>query len=126
MVGDGIEYKGSKDTAGEEVAIFDPEKKEVRKTLNDQGNLFYENTDIPGIYSLHSSGDSPHYFVINVDSIESDLTTRNSEELTSMLVGSNETERGPVEITPEMNKNTTKALRKIKGLQHIYSSLSSL
>ena len=116
MVGDGIEYKGSKDTAGKEVAIFDPEKKEVRKTLNDQGNLFYENTDIPGIYSLHSSGDSPHYFVINVDSIESDLTTRNSEELTSMLVGSNETERGPVEITPEIEQEYHEGVEKNQGI----------
>lgn len=115
-VGDGIEYKGSKDKVGEEVAVFDPEKKEVRKTLNDQGNLFYENTDIPGIYSLHSSGDSPYYFVINVDSIESDLTTRNSEELTSMLVGSNEIERGPVEITPEVEREYHEGVEKNQGI----------
>ncbi len=116
MVGDGIEYKGSKDTAGKEVAVYDPDKKEVRKTLNDQGNLFYENTNIPGIYSIHSSGDSPQYFVINVDSIESDLTTRNSEELTSMLVGSNEVERTPVEITPEIEQEYHEGVEKNQGI----------
>ena len=116
MVGDGIEYKGSKDTAGEEVAVYDPNNKEIRKTLNDQGNLYYENTDIPGIYSIHSSGDSPHYFVINVDSIESDLTTRNTEELTSMLVGSNEVLRTPVEITPEIEKDYHEGVEKNQGV----------
>ncbi|MCG9127348.1 BatA domain-containing protein [Candidatus Poribacteria bacterium] len=115
-VGDGIEYKGTKATAGKEVAVFDPENKEERKTLNEQGNLFYENTDIPGIYSIHSSGNTQQYFVVNVDSSESDLTTRNSEELTSMLVGSNETEPGPVEITPEIEQEYNEGVEKNQGI----------
>ena len=103
-VGDGFEYIGSKDGAGKEVAVFEPDQKESRFALNEQGNLFYENSVNPGIYSVHKSGEKPHYFVVNVDTVESDLTPRNTEELTSMLVGTTETDRTPTEPTPEVVK----------------------
>ena len=113
-VGDGVEYNGSQDSAGKEVAVFDPDRKEARMTLNEQGNLFYENTENPGIYSVHRSGEKPHNFVVNVDTSESDLTPRNPEELTSMLVGTTEIDRTPTELTPEVVRNIKKMLRKIK------------
>lgn len=103
-VGDGIEYNGSLENAGKEVAVFDPDRKETRITLNEQGNLFYEDTKNPGIYSVHRSGQKQQYFVINVDTVESDLSTRNPEELTSMLVGTTEIDRTPTELTPEVVK----------------------
>ena len=103
-VGDGIEYNGSQENAGKEVAVFDPDRKEVRMSLNEQGNLFYEDTHNPGIYSVHQSGEEQHYFVINVDTVESDLTPRNPEELTSMLIGTTETDRTPTKLTPEVIK----------------------
>lgn len=103
-VGDGIEYSGSQENAGKEVAVFDPDRKETRMSLNEQGNLFYEGTHNPGIYSVHESGEEKHYFVINVDTVESDLTPRNPEELTSMLIGTTETDRTPTELTPEVVK----------------------
>ena len=103
-VGDSVEYNGDQDDAGKEVAVFDPDRKETRMTLNEQGNLFYENTEHSGIYSVHGSGKSPHYFVINVDAVESDLTYRNPEELTSMLIGSTEVDRAPAELTPEVER----------------------
>ena len=103
-VGDGLEYSGSQENAGKEVAVFDPDRKETRMSLNEQGNLFYEDTLNPGIYSVHHSGEKQHYFVINVDTVESDLTPRNPEELTSMLIGTTETDRTPIEITPEVVK----------------------
>jgi len=101
-VGDGIEYSGNQSSAGKEVAIFDPDRNETRFTLNDQGNLFYENSVNPGIYSIHKSGEKPYYFVVNVDTVESELTQRNPEELTSMLIGTTETDRMPTELTPEV------------------------
>ena len=101
-VGNGIEYNGSQENAGKEVAVFDPDQKETRMSLNEQGNLFYEDTINPGIYSVHQSGEEQQYFVINVDTVESDLTPRNPEELTSMLVGTTETDRTPTELTPEV------------------------
>ena len=103
-VGDGVNYSGDKKSAGKEVAVFDPDRKETRVTLNEQGNLFYEETKNPGIYSVHRSGEQRHYFVINVDTVESDLSPRNPEELTSMLVGTTETDRTPTELTPEVVK----------------------
>lgn len=100
-VGDGIEYSADQNSAGKEVAIFDPDRNETRFTLNDQGNLLYENSVNPGIYSIHKSGENPHYFVVNVDTVESDLTQRNAEELTSMLIGTTEIDRMPTELTSE-------------------------
>ena len=103
-VGDGLNYAGDQENAGKEVAIFNPDRKEARMSLNEQGNLFYEDTENPGIYSVHESGEEQHYFVINVDTVESDLTSRNPEELTSMLIGTSETDRTPTELTPEVVK----------------------
>ncbi len=101
-VGDTIEYNGSQESAGKEVAVFNPDRKEDRLVLNEQGSLFYENTENPGIFSVHRSGEKPQYFAINVDTAESDLTPRNPEELTSMLVGTAETNRIPTELTPDV------------------------
>ena len=115
-VGDGVEYNGSQDSAGKEVAVFDPDRKEARMTLNEQGNLFYENTENPGIYSVHRSGEKPHNFVVNVDTGESDLTPRNPEELTSMLVGTTETDRTPTELTPEVVEKYKEDVEKNQGL----------
>lgn len=103
-VGDGVNYNWSKESSGKEVAVFDPDRKETRMALNEQGSLFYETTSRPGIYSVHRSGEKRHYFAINVDTVESDLSPRNSEELTSMLVGTTEVDRTPTELTPEVVK----------------------
>ena len=115
-VGDSVEYNGPQDAAGKEVAVFDPDRKEARMTLNEQGNLFYEDTEQPGIYSVHRSGEQPHYFVINVDTVESDLTPRNPEELTSMLVGSTEVDRAPAEFTPEVKRKYEEDVEKNQNI----------
>ena len=115
-VGDSVEYNGDQDDAGKEVAVFDPDRKEVRMTLNEQGNLFYENTENPGIYSIHTSGESPHYFVVNADTAESDLALRNAEELTSMLVGSTEIDRAPAEPTPEVVRKYKEDVEENQGI----------
>ena len=115
-VGDGVEYNGSQDSAGKEVAVFNPDRKEARMTLSEQGNLFYENTENPGIYSIHASGESPHYFVINADTIESDLAQQNPEELTSMLVGSTEVDRAPAELTTEVKQQYREDVEKNQGI----------
>jgi hypothetical protein len=52
-----------------------------------RGSVFYDDTAVPGIYSVHTSGATPYYFVVNVDTTESDLAARDVEELTSMLKG---------------------------------------
>ncbi len=115
-VGDSVEYNGDQDDAGKEVAVFDPDRKETRMTLNEQGNLFYENTENPGIYSVHASGKSAHYFVVNADTAESDLALRNPEELTSMLVGSTEIDRAPAELTPEVERKYEEDVEKNQGI----------
>ena len=115
-VGDSVEYNGSQDSAGKEVAVFNPDRKETRMTLNEQGSLFYENTEHPGIYSVHGSGGSPHYFVVNIDTVESDLTLRNPEELTSMLVGSTEFDRAPSELTAEVKQQYREDVEKNQGV----------
>ena len=85
-------------------------------TLNEQGNLFYEGTNNPGIYSVHRSGEEQHYFVINVDTVESDLSPRNPEELTSLLVGTTETDRTPTQLTPEVVKKYKEDVEKNQSL----------
>jgi len=98
-VGDSVELKVSDDANGEaarraEIAVFNPNNVETRVQRNEgtteapsQGSIFYDDTAVPGIYSVHTSGTVPYYFVVNVDTTESDLAARNIEELTSMLKG---------------------------------------
>ena len=115
-VGDSVEYNGSQENAGKEVAVFTPDRKEIRMTLNEQGNLFYENTEQPGHYSVHSSTEPPYYFVVNVDTVESDITPRDPEELTSMLVGSTEVDRAPAELTPEIKRKYEEDVEKNQSI----------
>ena len=84
-IGDLVELGGYQLPPGTEIAIFNPAGEETRTELNENGGVIYDTTEQPGIYSAHISGEQPHYFVVNPDTIESDLTTRDPEELTSML-----------------------------------------
>ncbi len=102
-VGDYIELKVSETeneniTASREIAIFNPNNvetrlgrnKDVTPTAEDtpQSSVLYTDTAIPGIYSVHRSGtEVTDYFVVNVDTTESDLAARDVEELASMLKG---------------------------------------
>ena len=98
-VGDSVELKVSEDESGDtvgnrEIAVFDPNNVETRLRRNEntteaesQSSVFYADTLIPGIYSVHTSGADSTYFIVNVDTTESDLAARNVEELTSMLKG---------------------------------------
>ena len=85
-VGDSIPLNGFDAQIGAEVAIFNPSKTETRIGL-EEGSVMYRDTHLPGIYSVHASGTEPRYFVVNVDATESDLVSRDVEELTSMLIG---------------------------------------
>ena len=98
-VGDSVELKVSEDESGDaarnrEIAVFDPNNVETRLQRNEnstevssQGSVFYADTAVPGIYSVHTSGADSTYFIVNVDTTESDLAARDVEELTSMLKG---------------------------------------
>ena len=93
-IGDSVELKVSDPIRRSEIAIFNPNNVESRVQLDEnvpegssQNSIFYADTSVPGIYSAHTSGEDTHYFVVNVDTSESDLATRDIEELTSMLKG---------------------------------------
>ena len=98
-VGDNVELKVPKIESGDVVrnkaiAVFDPNNVETRLRPNTnvpevsaQDSFFYNDTAVPGIYSVHASGADAYAFVVNVDTTESDLTARDVEELTSMLKG---------------------------------------
>ena len=96
-VGDSVELKISDDentAQSKEIAIFDPNNVETRLKRDDsapedssRSSVFYADTEIPGIYSAHTSGTDPYRFVVNIDTMESDLAARDTEELTSMLKG---------------------------------------
>ena len=86
-VGDPVELSGYESPVGTEIAIFNPSNEETRTQLNEHGGVFYDKTERPGIYSAHISEQKPRYFTINPDTIESDLTPRDIEELKSMLTG---------------------------------------
>lgn len=102
-VGDTIELKVSETeneriTRNGEIAIFNPNNVETRLGRNKdatptaentpQNSVLYTDTAIPGLYSVHRSGtEVTDYFVVNVDTNESDLAARDVEELASMLKG---------------------------------------
>ena len=115
-VGDDLEYIGSRDGAGKEVAVFNPDGKETRLPLNEQGNLYYAETQNPGIYSVHRSGESTQYYVVNVETDESDITPRDPEELTSLLVGSTEADRTPIAPTEEVRQEYREDVEKNQGI----------
>ena len=103
QVGDSVELKvfdaeNENITENREVAIFNPnnletrvgKSKDVTHIAQDtpQGSIFYTDTSTPGIYSVHRSGtEVTDYFIVNVDTTESDLAARDVEELASMLKG---------------------------------------
>ena len=89
-VGDSVELSGYEHPAGTEIAIFTPNGEETRTQINEHGSVFYDKTEQPGLYSAHISGEVPRYFAINPDTVESDLASRDVEELTSMLTGDSE------------------------------------
>ncbi len=93
-VGDSIELGVETERAGGQqdpvVAVFNPNGVETRLQYGENDtttSVFYTDTTIPGIYSIHASGTASRYFVINIDATESDLASRDVEELTSMLKG---------------------------------------
>jgi hypothetical protein len=93
-IGDSVELNAETETAGTQrdgvVAVFNPNKVETRlqpEKNNTTTSVFYTDTTIPGIYSVHASGAAARYFVINTEATESDLASRDVEELTSMLKG---------------------------------------
>lgn len=98
-IGDNVELKvpeveNGDVTGGEEIAVFNPNNVETRLQLDgnipgssSQGSFFYNDTAVPGIYSVHASGADSYAFIVNVDTTESDLAARDVEELTSMLKG---------------------------------------
>ena len=72
------------------VAVFNPNNVETRLQVGEDNtttSVFYTDTTLPGIYSIHASGAESRYFVVNVDATESDLASRDIEELASMLKG---------------------------------------
>ena len=93
-VGDSIELDVETETGDGQrdrvLAIFNPNSIETRLQYGEDNtttSVFYTDTTIPGIYSIHASRTASRYFVINTDATESDLTSRDVEELTSMLKG---------------------------------------
>ena len=90
LVNEPVELSGYEGTPRATVAIFNPAEEEYRTKINDEGSVFYDKTDEPGIYSAHTEGETRH-FAINVDTIESNLTPRDAEELTSSLINKDTT-----------------------------------
>lgn len=97
------------------VAIFNPLGEETRTQINERGGVFYDATEHPGIYSAHVSGRQPRYFVVNPDTIESDPTARDAEELTSMLAGNAEAVASNV-VTSEMITQYHEEVEKHHGM----------
>ena len=101
-----------------EIAVFDPNNVETRLQRNEnptevtaQGSTFYTDTTVPGIYSVHTSGAATYYFVVNVDTTESDLAARDVEELTSMLKGTVDesvAEKPPAELIAQYREDVEK------------------
>ncbi len=110
-----VELSGYELPAGTEVAIFNTIGEETRTKINESGSVFYDATDYPGVYSAHVSGTQPRYFAVNPDTIESDLTARDPEELTSMLTGDAEAVASNV-VTPEQITQYHEKVEKNQGI----------
>ena len=82
-----------------EVAVFNPQGDETRLKISELGSALYSDTELTGIYSVHTSGAENRKFCVNPDPRESDLTSKNTEELTSMLTNP---DQQPTEISKEM------------------------
>jgi hypothetical protein len=114
-VGDLVELSGFDLPAEAEIAVFNPKGEETHIKVNAQGGALYEATDLPGLYSAHISGQPPRYFVVNLDAAESDLTSRDPEELISMLAGKAEAVASNV-VTPETITQYHEEVEKHQGL----------
>ena len=93
-IGDSIELSTEMKDGGAQrnrvIAVFNPNNVETRLEPaedNTATSVLYTDTMLPGIYSAHASGSDVRYFVVNVEATESDLTSRDIEELESMLKG---------------------------------------
>ena len=93
-IGDSIELNTETKDGGTQrnkgIAVFNPNNVETRLEPgedNTTASVLYTDTAVPGIYSVHASGAESRYFVVNIDTTESDLASRDIEELTSMLKG---------------------------------------
>ena len=87
-VGDSIEL--SVEMENRVIAVFNPNNNETRLQIDEDStttSVFYTDTMLPGLYSVHASGEAARHFVVNVDATESDLASRDIEELASMLKG---------------------------------------
>ena len=80
---------------------FQPKGEKTRTKIDESDSVFYNITGAPGIYSSHISGRKRRYFVVHPNTVESDLTARDPEELTSMLAGGEQTV-STKSITPHM------------------------
>ncbi len=100
LIGDSVELSGFEGSTAKELAVFNPHNEETRLSLitdTNEGELStpgrsvtYQKTELPGIYSVHASGATSRYFVVNLDATESNLDARDVEELESMLMGAAE------------------------------------
>ena len=114
-IGDLVELGGYQLPSGTEAAIFNPVGEEIRTEINESGGVIYDATEQPGIYSAHISGKQPRYFVVNPDTIESNLAARDPEELTSMLTGGEKATSTEV-VTSEMITQYHSEVEKNQGM----------
>ena len=87
-IGDGIELspelKDRETQRNRVIAVFNPNNVETRLELSEDNttSVLYTDTTLPGIYSIHATGAESRYFAVNVEATESDLASRDIEELT--------------------------------------------
>ena len=99
LVGDVIELNNYNLPAGTEAAIFNPQGNETRLKISEFGSTLYSDTELPGIYSVYTSGAENRKFCVNPDPRESDLASKDTEELTSMLTNP---DQQPTKMSKEM------------------------
>ncbi len=99
LIGDAIELNNYNLPAGTEAAVFNPQGNETQLKISGFGSTLYSDTELTGIYSVHTSGAENHKFCVNPDPRESDLVSKDTEELTSMLTNP---DQQPTKISKEM------------------------
>ena len=99
LIGDAIELNNYNLPAGTEAAVFNPQGNETRLKISGLGSTLYSDTELTGIYSVHTSGAENRKFCVNPDPRESDLASKDTEELTSMLTNP---DQQPTKMSKEM------------------------
>ena len=83
LVGDPVSLYGR---PGDEWEVKTPDEKFFKVTMDKSGTGYFRETEIPGNYKA-AHGNAQRYFSVNVETLESDLTSKDEAEVYTAVAG---------------------------------------